>query len=78
MKTLTNKYTYYGNRKLYLSAERRYITLDHVINSVKSGINIEVIDHKTDKDITSDTLSRCIGKLGLSKASLLTIMRGAK
>jgi polyhydroxyalkanoate synthesis repressor PhaR len=50
----------YGNRKLYDSAARRYVTLDDVARLVADGQELVVIDQKTGEDLTSLTLAQVL------------------
>jgi polyhydroxyalkanoate synthesis repressor PhaR len=50
----------YQNRKLYDTLLSRYITLDDLGRMIKNGEDIVVIDNKTEKDITSATLTQLI------------------
>lgn len=50
----------YGNRKLYDSAARRYVTLDGVARLVADGQEVVVVDQKTGEDLTSLTLAQVL------------------
>ncbi len=50
----------YQNRKLYDTTQSCYITLDDLGRMIKNGDDIVVIDNKTEKDITSATLTQLI------------------
>ena len=50
----------YGNRKLYDSAARRYVTLEGVARLVAAGQEIEVVDQKTGEDLTNLTLAQAL------------------
>jgi polyhydroxyalkanoate synthesis repressor PhaR len=50
----------YGNRKLYDSAGRRYVTLDDVARLVAEGQEVEVVDQTTGEDLTSLTLAQVL------------------
>lgn len=50
----------YSNRKLYLDKKGEYITLTALLHRVKSGWNINVIDHTTKRDITQFILSKLL------------------
>ncbi|MEJ5312866.1 MULTISPECIES: polyhydroxyalkanoate synthesis regulator DNA-binding domain-containing protein [Anaerolinea] len=43
----------YSNRKLYDSANRCYVTLEQIAHMVRSGEDVQVIDHDSGRDITS-------------------------
>jgi len=46
----------YGNRKLYDTEERRYVTLEELVALVAGGQDVTVVDQKTREDITNPTL----------------------
>jgi polyhydroxyalkanoate synthesis repressor PhaR len=50
----------YGNRKLYDSAARRYVTLDGLARLVADGVEVVVVDQKTGEDLTSLTLAQVL------------------
>ena len=48
----------YSNRRLYDTDESRYITLEELTETVRRGIDVEVIDAKTGADLTQATLTQ--------------------
>jgi polyhydroxyalkanoate synthesis repressor PhaR len=52
----------YANRKLYDTTDKRYVTLDQISKLIKKGKKISVVDNKTDRDITSATISQCLAR----------------
>ncbi len=50
----------YPNRKLYNTETKRYITLDGIADLIRGGQEVQVIDHATDDDLTTLTLSQII------------------
>jgi polyhydroxyalkanoate synthesis regulator protein len=46
----------YGNRKYYTFG--RYLNLGDIVSLVRNGQTFSVFDHKTNLDITNDTLHR--------------------
>lgn len=71
----------YDNRKLYDTESRKYISLEEIATLVREGIDVQVIDNSTEKDITTQTLTQVIfeeGKKGrnpLSKELLHDVIR---
>ena len=67
----------YANRRLYNTATSSYVTLDHLCQMVKDGVEFEVFDAKSGEDITRSVLTQIIfeeeGKLqqGLLPTSFL-------
>ncbi len=50
----------YANRRLYNTATSSYVTLDHLAEMVKDGIDFAVFDAKTGEDITRSVLTHII------------------
>lgn len=71
----------YENRKLYDTEARRYVSLQELAELIRRGVDVQVIDNKTNEDITAQTLTQVIleeGKRGrnpLSKEMLHDIIR---
>ncbi|MFO0554113.1 MAG: polyhydroxyalkanoate synthesis regulator DNA-binding domain-containing protein [Polyangiaceae bacterium] len=58
MATLTIKK--YSNRRLYDTDESRYITLEELTDRIKRGSDVQVIDAKTNEDLTQATLVQIV------------------
>ena len=50
----------YANRRLYNTATSSYVTLDHLCQMVKAGMDFVVYDAKTGEDITRSVLTQII------------------
>jgi len=50
----------YGNRKLYDTQARRYVTLEELSRLVNSGHDVEVVDQATGEDLTAVVLAQVI------------------
>jgi polyhydroxyalkanoate synthesis repressor PhaR len=50
----------YANRRLYNTASSSYVTLDHLADMVREGIDFVVYDAKTNEDITRPVLTQII------------------
>ena len=50
----------YANRRLYNTASSSYVTLEHLSEMVKQGVNFVVYDAKTNEDITRTVLTQII------------------
>ena len=50
----------YGNRRLYDTADSRYITLEELAAKVRAGHDVQVVDAKTGRDLTQATLMQII------------------
>lgn len=52
----------YGNRRLYDTEHSRYITLEELAQTIREGIDVRIVDAKTDADLTQSTLVEMILK----------------
>ncbi len=50
----------YGNRRLYDTAESRYITLEELATIIQAGSDVRVVDAKSGADLTQATLTQII------------------
>ncbi len=50
----------YGNRRLYDTAESKYITLEELAGIIQSGAEVRVVDAKSGADLTQATLTQII------------------
>ena len=50
----------YANRRLYNTASSAYVTLEHLADMVKQGVDFVVYDAKTNDDITRSVLTQII------------------
>ncbi len=61
----------YPNRKLYDTEQSCYVTLDEIASMVKAGVDVRIIDNKTNEDITSVTLAQVLFEEEKKKKNLL-------
>lgn len=59
----------YANRKLYDTADKKYITLDGISELIKAGKKISVMDNKTGEDLTSGIVSQILARDGQVKGN---------
>lgn len=50
----------YANRRLYNTATSSYVTLDHLAQMVRDGVDFQVFDAKSGEDITRSVLTHII------------------
>ena len=50
----------YANRRLYNTASSSYVTLDHLAEMVRQGVDFVVYDAKTNEDLTRGVLTQII------------------
>lgn len=50
----------YGNRRLYDTEQSCYITLEDLADQVRDGADVQVLDAKTNADLTQATLAQII------------------
>lgn len=63
----------YANRRLYNTQSSSYVTLDHLSDMVKEGVDFVVYDAKTNKEITRQVLTQIIFEAENSGQNLLPI-----
>ena len=63
----------YANRRLYNTASSSYVTLEHLSDMVKQGVDFVVYDAKTNEDITRTVLTQIIFEEESKGSSLLPI-----
>src|SRR5204863_942617 len=63
----------YANRRLYNTQTSSYVTLDHLCEMVKEGIEFEVRDARTGEDITRSVLTQIIFEEEAKGQNLLPI-----
>ena len=62
----------YGSRKLYDTAESRYVSLDEIAGFVREGQDVHVVENKTGHDVTAAVLTQIISEEGRNGRSLLS------
>ncbi len=50
----------YPNRKLYNTNAKKYVTLQGIAQLIRTGNDVEILDHVTGEDLTSITLTQII------------------
>jgi polyhydroxyalkanoate synthesis repressor PhaR len=63
----------YANRRLYNTQTSSYVTLDHLCEMVKQGVDFEVRDARSNDDITRSVLTQIIFEEEAKGQSLLPI-----
>jgi len=63
----------YANRRLYDTEKSAYVTLDQVSDLIKNGRQVEVIDAKTQEDVTAFILTRIVMEEGKNRNPLLPV-----
>jgi polyhydroxyalkanoate synthesis repressor PhaR len=63
----------YANRRLYNTAASSYVTLDHLSDMVREGIDFVVLDAKSNEDITRSVLTQIIVELEGRGQNLLPV-----
>jgi polyhydroxyalkanoate synthesis repressor PhaR len=63
----------YANRRLYNTHASSYVTLDHLSDLVKAGLDFVVFDAKTNEDITRQVLTQIIFEAENTDENLLPI-----
>ena len=66
----------YNNRKLYSTTLSKYVTLNYITELVKTDQKFQVIETKTKKDITDETMQQSLMLMQLPKSTLIALLRG--
>jgi len=62
----------YPNRKLYNTETKQYITLEGIADLIRSGNEIQVIDHASGEDLTTLTMTQIILEQQKKQSGLLS------
>jgi len=63
----------YSNRRLYDTEKSAYVTLDHVMQAIRQGRRVAVVDAKSGEDVTAFILTQIILEEARKKNSLLPV-----
>ncbi len=66
---------YESNRKLYSTHLSKYVTLNYVIDLVRTKQKFTVVDSKTEKDIKNLTLKQALLLVDLSTDNMAQLIR---
>ena len=62
----------YGSRKLYDTADSRYVSLDELAALVRGGEEVQVLDNRTGEDATAAVLAQILSEEGRRGTGLLS------
>jgi len=63
----------YPNRKLYDTLASRYVTLEDIAQMIREGEDVQIVDNRSQDDLTSVTLTQIIFEEEKQKKSLLPL-----
>ncbi|MDD5170306.1 MAG: polyhydroxyalkanoate synthesis regulator DNA-binding domain-containing protein [Syntrophales bacterium] len=63
----------YSNRRLYDTEKSAYVTLDHVMQAIRQGRRVAVVDAKSGEDVTAFILTQIVLEESRKKNSLLPV-----
>jgi polyhydroxyalkanoate synthesis repressor PhaR len=63
----------YANRRLYDTAQSRYVTLNEVAERIRNGQEVTVVDAKTKEDVTAFVLTQILLEEAKNKNVLLPV-----
>lgn len=65
----------YANRKIYSKDANRHVNLDEILEAVRDGEVLRIIEHRTDRDVTHEVLNQAIATYSpLSVHQIYTIL----
>ena len=62
----------YPNRKLYDTEAKRYVTLDELATMIREGAEVQVVDHESNEDLTTLTLTQIVLEQQKKSSSFLS------
>jgi polyhydroxyalkanoate synthesis regulator protein len=66
----------YENRKIYSKDANRHVNLDEILEAVKDGEVLRIIEHRTNRDVTSEVLNQALSRYApLTVNQIYTILR---
>lgn len=65
----------YRNRKLYSKYKKRYVTLKNILKLVRQGVDIKVIEHESNEDVTKKTLLSAMKYKSFTEQDVYDILR---
>lgn len=65
----------YNNRKLYSRKLKHYVNNTYLIDLIRLDHKFEVLEHKTEKEVTGTVLASCITELNLDGAKLASFIK---
>jgi polyhydroxyalkanoate synthesis regulator protein len=70
----------YSNRKIYGKHEGKYgyVTISQIISFIKQGEEIQVVEHATGEDVTSDILKGAVSQLSIPNDVLISIIQDGR
>jgi len=68
----------YNNRKLYSTTLSKHVTINYVLDLVRTKQKFKVIDNSNGKDITSKTVKTSLMELPMSLDTMQKLIRGVK
>lgn len=68
----------YNNRKLYSTTLSKYVTINYVLDLVRTKQKFKVIDNSTGKDITTKAVKTSLMELPMSLDTMQKLIRGVK
>lgn len=63
----------YPNRRLYDTQDSRYVALHDIQRMIQDGVPVEVLDHRTQRDITANVLLQIIIEQEKAGQTLFTL-----
>lgn len=63
----------YSNRKLYDTAESRYVTLEEIARWIRAGEEVQIVENESGEDLTAVTFAQIILESERKKSNLLPI-----
>ena len=66
----------YNNRKLYSTKTSSYVTLEYILDLVRTRQKFRVVENKSQNDITTKTIQSSLTELPMDLGTLHKLIRG--
>jgi len=66
----------YSNRKLYSTKTSSYVTLEYILDLVRTRQKFRVVENKSQNDITTKTIQNSLTELPMDLGTLHKLIRG--
>lgn len=68
-------YIRYKNRKIYSKELSQYVNLNDLVDDIRGGYTVTVIDNVTKNDVTDAVLTQAVTQRGLTAQTAVMLLR---
>jgi polyhydroxyalkanoate synthesis regulator protein len=59
---------------MYDTEKSDYVTLKDLVGDIRNGVAVQILDHKTGKDLTNNTLKKALLHATISNEALTSLL----